>query len=96
MEGFTRGSNLRRGQGENKRGKCVLIGVHVIVSVQGRRGVSSKKEVAAAASCSQPGSTEQPQLVRDFFNPPTPSCLPQGLHTECVSVFIRVLGKPDT
>lgn len=84
MEGFTRGSNLRRGQGENKRGKCVLIGVHVIVSLQGRRGVSRKRRWLQ-----QPAALSQAALS-------SLSCLPQGLRTGRVSVFICVLGKPDT
>lgn len=92
MEGFMRGSNLRRGQGENKRGKCVLIGVHVIVSVQGRRGVSSKRRWLQQPAALSQAAQSSPNLSEIFFNPQPLSCLPQGLCTGRVSVF----GKPDT
>lgn len=73
MEGFTRGSNLSRGQGENRRGKCVLIGVHVIVGVQGRRGVSSKRRWLQQPAALSQAALSSPNLSEIFSTPPPPA-----------------------
>lgn len=98
MEGFTRGSNQRRGQGENKRGKCALIGVHVIVSMQGRRGVSSERRWLQQPAALSQAAQSSPNLSEIFStSPPPPQLLTAGsVHRarECVHTCARKARRP--